>query len=84
MNSDSIASTSLILLYKGDYSDELVGSIAVSRKSAIQLAASFTLYPQSDMVFVEDKLGCLDKVKNGEAESTIITSSSLNRLIKTD
>ena len=84
MNSDSIASTSLILLYKGDYSDELVDSIAVSRKSAIQLAASFALYPQSDMVFVEDKLSCLDKVKNGEAESTIITSSSLNRLIKTD
>ena len=84
MNTDSIGTTSLILLYKGDYDDELMDTLAVTRTSAIQLGASIALYPQSERTIVDDKMSCLDKVINGEADSTIITSSSLNRLIKTD
>lgn len=75
---DSIASTSMILLYKDDDTEDITSKIAYTRDNAIQLGAMRVIYPDAEYVECADKEACLEAIMNGDATCTLISSATMN------
>lgn len=80
INSNAITSTTFILLYQGDYSEETTQKIACAKNSAIQSGAVEVLYPDAERVECRTKEDCLKAVTDGRATCAIASAATMNLL----
>ena len=80
INSDAITSTTFILLYQGDYTEETAKKIAYANNSAIQKGAAEILFPDAEYVPCQGKEDCLNAVMDGRASCTIASTATMNLL----
>lgn len=80
INSNAITSTTFILLYQGDYSEETTRKIACAKNSAIQSGAVEGLYPDAERVECRTKEDCLKAVTDGRATCAIASAATMNLL----
>lgn len=80
INSDAITSTTFILLYQGDYTEETVKRIAYANNSAIQKGAAEILFPDAEYVPCKSKEDCLNAVMDGKASCTLVSTATMNLL----
>lgn len=80
INSNAITTTTFILLYQGDYSEETTQKIACAKNSAIQIGAVEVLYPDAERVGCRTKEDCLNAVIDGRATCAIASTATMNLL----
>lgn len=80
INSNTITSTTFILLYQGEYTEETTQKIACAKNSAIQKGAVEVLYPDAEVVECESKEDCLEAITSGRATCTIVSAATMNLL----
>ena len=80
INSNAITSTTFILLYQGDYSEETTQKIACAQNSAIQSGAVEVLYPEAERIACGTKEDCLKAVADGRASCAIESAATMNLL----
>lgn len=78
---DPFTSTTCILLYQGEFTEEQTQSIAYHSGSAAQKGAAMVLFPEAALVECSSMEDCLQAVLDGRAGSTIFPSSALNLLV---
>ena len=80
INSNAITSTTFILLYQGDYSEETTQKIACAQNSTIQSGAVEVLYPEAERVECGTKEDCLKAVADGRATCAIASAATMKLL----
>ena len=80
INSNAITTTTCILLYQGEYSEETTQKIACAQNSAIQSGAVEVLYPEAERVDCRTKEECLKAVADGRASCAIASAATMNLL----
>ena len=78
--SNAINTTTFVMFYDGELSEKTYESIAYAKSNAIQHGAIEVLYPEAERIQYNGRRECLQAILKGEAGSTIISSSALNRL----
>ena len=81
IQTNSIISTTPVLFYKGENSDEVTNTIAISNESFIWSEVVKILFPDSKVLIYDTVEECLKAVMTGNANSTIAGASQIN-LIK--
>lgn len=77
-SSDAIATTTFILLYQGEYTEETTQRIAYAKNSSIQKNAAQVLYPEAKYIKCETREDCLEAVASGKASCTIVSAATMN------
>ncbi|MGN1405118.1 MAG: diguanylate cyclase domain-containing protein [Erysipelotrichaceae bacterium] len=80
--SNAINTTTFVMFYDGELSEETYRSIAYAKNNAIQKGAIDVLYPDAKTERYNGRRECLQAILRGDVNSTIISSSALNRLKK--
>lgn len=78
INSDEIATTTPVLIYYGDYTEETTQKIAYVRNNAIQQDVARVLFPDAEYVQCKDQEDCLNAVKTGRASCIIASAATIN------
>lgn len=78
--SNTVTSTTFILLYHGDYTAETTARIAYAKNNAIQKGAAEVLFPDAEHVMCESNEACLEAILSGKATSTIASAATMNLL----
>lgn len=79
-NTSAITSTTCILLYQGEYSDDFTQKISLYPGNAIQRGAITVLYPDAELVACTSRQDSLNAVLDGRASCTIVSAATLNLL----
>jgi len=83
MSSNPILDVSMSAIYRGEYSEHIFDSIAVSHLRPTQSIYINMTYPSSYIVDVHDNgIACLDAVVDGRARSTILTTLRMNEMLR--
>ena len=80
--SNAINTTTFVMFYDGELSEDTYKRIAYADNNVIQTGAIEVLYPDAEMLKYKGRRECLQAILRGDAGSTIISSSALNRLKK--
>ena len=78
---NAMISTTPVVIYKGNHSDNCLDVIAVSETSMFTGEVVHVLFPEAQIVSFESIRECLDAVASEEAGSMLGTSSRLNILL---
>lgn len=80
LNTSAITSTTCVLLYQDEYTDNLTDTIAWYPGNAIQRGAVTVLYPDAVLVPCTSREDSLQAVVDGRASCTIVSAATLNLL----
>lgn len=76
--SDSLASSSLVALYKGDDLGSALSSILVQPNSIVSESLLRSRYPDADIIMCDNASACFDALSSGRAQATIIPVMALD------
>lgn len=79
---DSFSNTTCILLYQGEYEEGKTQTISFSGSNAVQKGAAQVLYPEAALVECQSTEDSLQAVLDGRAGCTIVSSATLNLLLR--
>lgn len=72
--STQVISTTMNVIFEGEYTSEIYNKIAVAEHSLFQLGYVQKYYPDSQLVYVDSLEECVKAVKEGRASATILSS----------
>jgi len=81
IQSRSLASDRIAVVYKGEFKDSVYARIAVSDESPLQPLFLSVKYPEAETVECADLKSCLDAVSKGAAGSFLVSSNVLYRYL---
>lgn len=76
--SDSLASSSLVALYKGDDLGSALSSILVQPNSIVSESLLRSRYPDADIIMCDNASACFDALSSGRAQAAIIPVMALD------
>ena len=76
--SDSLASSSLVALYKGDDLGSALSSIVVQPNSIVSESLLRSRYPDADIIMCDNASACFDALSSGRAQAAIIPVTALD------
>lgn len=76
--SDSLASSSLVALYKGNDLGSALASIAIRPNSIVSESLLKSRYPDADIVMCDNTTACFDALSSGRAQAAIIPVTALD------
>ena len=76
--SDSLASSSLVALYKGNDLGSALASIAIRPNSIVSESLLKSRYPDVDIVMCDNTTACFDALSSGRAQAAIILVTALD------
>lgn len=76
--SDSMASLSLVALYKGNDLGSALASIAIRPNSIVSESLLKSRYPDADIVMCDNTTACFDALSSGRAQAAIIPVTALD------
>ena len=76
--SDSLASSSLVALYKGNDLGSALASIAIRPNSIVSESLLRSRYPDADIVMCDNTTACFDALSSGRAQAAIIPVTALD------
>lgn len=76
--SDSLASSSLVALYKGNDLGSALASIAIRPNSIVSESLLKSRYPDADIVMCDNTTACFDALSSGRAQAAIIPVAALD------
>ena len=76
--SDSLASSSLVALYKGDDLGSALSSIVVQPNSIVSESLLRSRYPDADIIMCDNASACFDALSSGRAQAAIIPVMALD------
>ena len=76
--SDSLASSSLVALYKGNDLGIALASIAIQPNSIVLESLLKSRYPDADIVMCDNTTACFDALSSGRAQAAIIPVTALD------
>lgn len=76
--SDSLASSSLVALYKGNDLGSALASIAIRPNSIVSESLLKARYPDADIVMCDNTTACFDALSSGRAQAAIIPVTALD------
>lgn len=76
--SDSLASSSLVALYKGNDLGSALASIAIRPNSIVLESLLKSRYPDADIVMCDNTTACFDALSSGRAQAAIIPVMALD------
>ena len=76
--SDSLASSSLVALYKGNDLGSALASIAIRPNSIVSESLLKSRYPDADIVMRDNATACFDALSSGRAQAAIIPVAALD------
>lgn len=76
--SDSLASSSLVALYKGNDLGSALASIAIRPNSIVSESLLKSRYPDADIVMCDNASACFDALSSGRAQAAIIPVTALD------
>lgn len=76
--SDSLASSSLVALYKGNDLGSALASIAIRPNSIVSESLLKSRYPDADIVMCDNTTACFDALSSGRAQAAIIPATALD------
>lgn len=78
VQSDSLASSSLVALYKGDDLGSALSSILVQPNSIVSESLLRSRYPDADIIMCDNASACFDALSSGRAQAAIIPVMALD------
>lgn len=78
---DAIISDRVMVVYQGDYQDDLMDKVAVSEIGLVQSDYLSTHYPETEKIVCATREDAFEAVENGEANCTIGCASILQRFL---
>lgn len=78
--SDSLASSSLVALYKGNDLGSALASIAIRPNSIVSESLLKSRYPDADIVMRDNATACFDALSSGRAQAAIIPVTALDAM----
>ena len=76
--SDSLAPSSLVALYKGNDLGSALASIAIRPNSIVSESLLKSRYPDADIVMCDNTTACFDALSSGRAQAAIIPVTALD------
>ena len=76
MVTPSLTNSYMVMLYKGNYTEETATTIAAARKNSLQQFFIKAYYPKAKIIMVDDVNDCIKAVLSGQAKSTVISSDT--------
>ena len=77
-----VVTTAMNLAYKNSYTEESTNKIAVNRNNFMQYFYTRINFPNAEIVWAASLDGCLDKIMDGEAGSTVINGLRVENILK--
>lgn len=81
LTSSPVISASMVLVFKYHIDDATTKVIAVNSNNRMQLNYTKKNYPEADIVYCNSINECLDAVRTGKANSTIVNGMRINSLM---
>jgi len=79
--SSPVVSSSMVMVFKYQINENTEKKIAVNENNRMQLNYTRLYYPNADIYYCQSIEECLDAVKTGEANSTIVNGNRINSLL---
>ncbi len=81
VQSSSIGTFPIALAYREPYSDNVTSKIAVNKNNLRQYWYTLDNYPNSEVIMCNDIEECLDAVRSGRANSTLLSALRVSQLL---
>lgn len=81
VQSSSIVAFPIALAYREPYSDNVTSKIAVNKNNLRQYWYTLDNYPNSEVIMCNDIEECLDAVRSGRANSTLLSALRVSQLL---
>ena len=81
VQSSSIVAFPIALAYRESYSDNVTSKIAVNKNNLRQYWYTLDNYPNSEVIKCNDIEECLDAVRSGRANSTLLSALRVSQLL---
>ena len=80
--SNSVVSSAMELVFNGEYSDDIVSSFAVNENNRMQYYYIKTYFPNAEITMYPSIDACLEAVKAGKVNCTILNGLRANDILK--